>query len=135
MPICGPERHKDCKQGVDHDTTNDSNTRPRSESGVIPLISNIDKPAIKDVLGGKKSLLFDRLDYTIGLESNLQGSVIPLERKIENVHAGNRGAAPQDRAPQTEKMLSRKRFGRQKVLRRGDGDTVDLLRNLDSRDV
>ena len=32
------ERHKDCKPGVDHDTTNDINTRPPSESGVIPQI-------------------------------------------------------------------------------------------------
>ena len=42
-------------------------------------------------MGGKKSLVFDILDCTIGLESNLQGSVILLERKIENVQARNRG--------------------------------------------
>ena len=45
------------------------------------------------------------------------------------------GAAPQDRASQTEKMLSRKRFGHPKVLRRGEGDTDDLVRNWDSLDV
>ena len=69
--------------------------------------------------------LVDRLDCTIGLECNLRGSVILLERKIENVHARYRGAAAQDTAPQTEKMLSWKRFGRPKLLRRGEGDTDD----------
>ena len=29
-------------------------------------------------------------------------------------------------------MLSRKQFGRPKVLRRGEGDTDDLVGNLDS---
>ena len=51
------------------------------------------------------------------------------------MHARNRRAVPQYRAPQTEKMLSRKRFGRLKVLRRGEGDTDDLVRNLDSLGV
>ena len=32
-------------------------------------------------------------------------------------------------------MISRKRFGRPKVLRRGEGNTDDLVRNLDSLDV
>ena len=32
-------------------------------------------------------------------------------------------------------MLSQKRFGRPKVLWRGEGDTDDLVRNLDSLDV
>ena len=32
-------------------------------------------------------------------------------------------------------MFSRKRFGRPKVLRRGEGDTDVLVRNLDSLDV
>ena len=51
------------------------------------------------------------------------------------MHARNRGAAPQDRATQTEEMFSRKRFCRPKVLRRGEGDTDVLVRNLDSLDV
>ena len=51
------------------------------------------------------------------------------------MHARNRGAAPKIEYHKTEKMLSRKRFGRPKVLRRGEGDTDDLVRNLDSLDV
>ena len=55
--------------------------------------------------------------------------------KIENMHARNRRATPQDRAPKTEKMLSQKRFGRSKVLWRGEGDTDDPVRNLDSLNI
>ena len=51
------------------------------------------------------------------------------------MHAHNRGAALQDRAPQTEKMLSRKPFGRPKELWRGEGNTDDLVRNLESLNV
>ena len=51
------------------------------------------------------------------------------------MHAHNRGATLQDRAPQTEKMLSRKPFGRSKELQRREGNTDDLVRNLDSLDV
>ena len=35
----------------------------------------------------------------------------------------------------TEKMLSRKRFDYPKVLRRGEGDANNLVRNLDKLDV
>lgn len=58
----------------------------------------------------------------LGLESNLQGSVIFLERKIEDVHARNTGTTPQDRAPKTEcfpenDLAARKGSGEAKVTR------------------
>ena len=79
-------------------------------------------------------LLFNGLNRTKSVKSNLQGYVILFKRVVKDVHARNRGAAPQDGTPYPQKVLTRIRFGCPEMLRSGKCDTDNLKGDLDGFD-